>query len=130
MAKIRSLSNESIFERSNTDKTSLTVCKKRVLPFYFTKHTFLFAKVADIFRNNIAALMFYAYKHHLRGNKRTVQGTVHAFKRMASYIDQSGYEICGNAYEEYPINEVGIIDDSRYLLRVMVEVRKKKKSKY
>ncbi len=47
------------------------------------------------------------------------------FSRMLSYIEQNGYEVCGNAYEEYPLNEVGVLDESDYLMRIMIMVRKR-----
>lgn len=47
------------------------------------------------------------------------------YKRMAAYIDEQGFEICGDAYEEYPFNEVSIVDQNNYLMRVMIIVREK-----
>ncbi len=47
------------------------------------------------------------------------------YSRMIEYIDQNGFEICGNTYEEYPHNEICITDDSNYLLRVLITVREK-----
>ena len=46
------------------------------------------------------------------------------YKRMIDYINENGFEICGNTYEEYPLNEV-CITDRNYLIRVMITVRKK-----
>lgn len=48
------------------------------------------------------------------------------YSRLTEYIDHNGFEICGNAYEEYPLNEVCISDDKNYLIRVMIIVREKK----
>ena len=47
------------------------------------------------------------------------------YKRVIEFIDASGYEICGDAYEEYPLNEVCVSDDKNYLIRLMITVRKK-----
>ncbi len=47
------------------------------------------------------------------------------FERIKCFIDQNGFEICGNAYEEYLFNEVCIRDDTKYLLRIMITVREK-----
>jgi DNA-binding transcriptional MerR regulator len=47
------------------------------------------------------------------------------YKRMLDFIDKNGFEICGNAYEEYPLNEVCVADDTNYLMRVMIAVREK-----
>ena len=47
------------------------------------------------------------------------------YKRIIEYIDQNGYEICGDAYEEYPLNEFCIADDQNFLMRIMITVHKK-----
>jgi len=47
------------------------------------------------------------------------------YKRLTGYIESSGFEICGDAYEEYPLNEVCIAEDNNYLIRVMIAVREK-----
>lgn len=47
------------------------------------------------------------------------------YSRMIDYIDNNNFEICGDAYEEYPLNEVCILDDSNYLMRVMIAVRER-----
>jgi hypothetical protein len=51
------------------------------------------------------------------------------YTQMIQYIDQNGFEICGDAYEEYPLNEVSVADSSNYLMRVMITVREKQKDK-
>ena len=48
------------------------------------------------------------------------------YKRLIDYIKKNGFEICGDAYEEYPLNEVCIMDNTNYLMRVMITVREKK----
>jgi len=48
------------------------------------------------------------------------------YRRLVDYIDKNGFEICGDAYEEYPLNEVCITESARYLMRVMITVREKK----
>ena len=48
------------------------------------------------------------------------------YKRMIDYIDRNDFEICGDIYEEYPLNEVCITDDKNYLMRIMITVREKK----
>ncbi|MDR1326883.1 MAG: hypothetical protein LBJ74_00595, partial [Heliobacteriaceae bacterium] len=47
------------------------------------------------------------------------------YKKIIDYIDKNGLEICGDTYEEYPLNEVIVSDDTNYLIRVMISVRKK-----
>ena len=46
------------------------------------------------------------------------------YERIVGYIEENGYEICGDAYEEYPLNEISATDDNNYLIRVMITVRK------
>lgn len=47
------------------------------------------------------------------------------YKRMIDYINKNDLEICGDAFEEYPLNEVSISNDTNYLMRVMITVREK-----
>ena len=47
------------------------------------------------------------------------------YKRLFEFIDSNGFEICGDAYEEYPLNEVCITDNGNYLIRLMITVREK-----
>jgi len=47
------------------------------------------------------------------------------YKRLVDYIDKNGFEICGNAYEEYPLNEVCIAESDNYLLRLLITVRER-----
>lgn len=47
------------------------------------------------------------------------------YEKMLAYIDDNGFEICGNAYEEYPLNELCVQDSSNYLLRLLIHVRRK-----
>ena len=47
------------------------------------------------------------------------------YKRLISFIAKSGFEICGDAYEEYPLNEICIPDRTNYLIRVIITVREK-----
>ena len=45
------------------------------------------------------------------------------YERMLEYIDKKGFQICGPAYEEYPLNEICVLEEKDYLLRVMITVR-------
>ena len=47
------------------------------------------------------------------------------YTRILAFIEQNGFEVGGDAYEEYPLNEVAVADDSKYLMRVMIAVREK-----
>ena len=48
------------------------------------------------------------------------------YNRIIDYIDRNNFEICGDTFEEYPLNEFSISDDTNYLIRVMITVREKK----
>ena len=50
------------------------------------------------------------------------------YRRIIDYIDKNGFEICGDAYEEYPLNEVCLTEENNYLIRLMITVREKKRS--
>jgi len=50
------------------------------------------------------------------------------YKKLVKYIDVHGFEICGDTYEEYPMNEISIPDGTNYLMRVMITVQKKHKA--
>jgi len=47
------------------------------------------------------------------------------YERLCDYIDANGYEICGDAFEEYPLNELCATNDNDYLIRVMITVKEK-----
>jgi hypothetical protein len=47
------------------------------------------------------------------------------YQRLTAYIDENGFEICGPAYEEYPVNEIFTSDVSEYLTRLMITVKKR-----
>ena len=44
---------------------------------------------------------------------------------MLDYIYSNGFEICGPTYEEYPLNEISVVEDKDYLMRVMITVRER-----
>ena len=47
------------------------------------------------------------------------------YVRILDYIDANSYEICGPAFEEYPLNEICVLEEKDYLMRVMITVRKR-----
>ncbi|MCL1829388.1 MAG: MerR family transcriptional regulator [Oscillospiraceae bacterium] len=49
------------------------------------------------------------------------------YARLTDHIEINGFEICGDAYEEYPLNEICTIDEANYLMRVMIPVREIKR---
>lgn len=46
------------------------------------------------------------------------------YERILEYTSANGLQIYGPAYEEYPLNEISIADNSNYLIRVMIAVNK------
>jgi len=47
------------------------------------------------------------------------------YERLIEYADAKDFEICGPVYEEYPLNEICVLENEKYLIRVMIIVRKK-----
>jgi DNA-binding transcriptional MerR regulator len=66
-----------------------------------------------------AALYAVGYMRGWYGNGKQL------YQRMLDYIDNSEYELCGNTYEEYPLNEICVSDKEQYLIRIMMHVQKK-----
>ena len=66
-----------------------------------------------------SALYAIGYKHGGYGQHADL------FERMFEYIDNNGFEICGPAYEEYPLNEISVTEKKDYLMQVMITVCKK-----
>lgn len=50
------------------------------------------------------------------------------YPRMLDFIDANEYEICGPVYEEYPLNEISVIEEKDYLICVMITVKKRDSS--
>ena len=50
------------------------------------------------------------------------------YKRIIAHIEANELEIAGDAYEEYPLNEICVSDSTNYLIRVMIMVRAKELS--
>jgi hypothetical protein len=46
------------------------------------------------------------------------------YKRLLAYIEQYNLEICGPAYETYPLNEISISDPERYLMRISITIKR------
>lgn len=47
------------------------------------------------------------------------------YERLIQFIGEKGLQICGDAYEESLLNEMAIIEDSRYLFKVEIPVRER-----
>jgi len=46
------------------------------------------------------------------------------YKRLMAYIENNGLEICGPAFETYPLNEISITDPYAYLMRISISVKR------
>ena len=66
-----------------------------------------------------AALYAVGYRRGGYGQSRDL------YVRLLDYIGANGFEICGPAYEEYPLNEICVPDDTNYLMCVSITVRKR-----
>jgi len=64
---------------------------------------------------------FYAVGYAICGYGQGVE----LYSKMVDHIDKNGFEICGDAYEEYPLNELCVRDNNHYLMRVLIAVREK-----
>ena len=47
------------------------------------------------------------------------------YRKMIIYIDENNLEVCGPAYETYPLNEISIDNPENYLIRISITARKK-----
>ena len=47
------------------------------------------------------------------------------FEKVLDYIEENNFEVCGPAFEEHPLNEICVIEESDYLMRVLITVREK-----
>ena len=46
------------------------------------------------------------------------------YNRLFAYIKEAGLEICGNAYEEFLLDEISTTDPTQYLLQIAIHVQK------
>lgn len=44
-------------------------------------------------------------------------------KALLSYIKSHNFTICGNAYEEYPLNELSVTDERNYCVKIEIMIR-------
>jgi DNA-binding transcriptional MerR regulator len=51
------------------------------------------------------------------------------YGRMMDYIEENDIEICGSAYETYPLNEISVVDTNNYLMRISINVKTGKSAK-
>lgn len=47
----------------------------------------------------------------------------HLYEKLIAFIEENNLKICGDAYEEYLLNELSIIDENEYCIRVEIEVK-------
>jgi DNA-binding transcriptional MerR regulator len=61
---------------------------------------------------------------YLTGYTRGNYGHTDAlYKKLMAYIKEHNLEICGPAYETYPLNEISIPDPNNYLIRISITVK-------
>ncbi|MCL2046359.1 MAG: MerR family transcriptional regulator [Oscillospiraceae bacterium] len=61
---------------------------------------------------------------HVVGYKRGGYGNTHSlYERLLEFIDENGYDITGPAYEEYPLNEICVLNDEDYLIAISIPVK-------
>lgn len=44
----------------------------------------------------------------------------HLYEKLLSFIKENNLTICGDAYEEYPLNELSILDENQYCVRIEI----------
>lgn len=48
----------------------------------------------------------------------------HLYSEMIAYCDAHHYTICGDAYEEYPFNEITTLNPDEYLIKVEIMIKR------
>ncbi len=46
----------------------------------------------------------------------------HLYEKLISFIDENNLKVCGDAYEEYPLNELSIINEDEYCVKIEIQV--------
>jgi DNA-binding transcriptional MerR regulator len=66
---------------------------------------------------------------YLVGYTRGYYGSSDAlYRRMMDHIEENNIEICGPAYETYPLNEISVVDTNNYLMRISINVSTEKRA--
>jgi DNA-binding transcriptional MerR regulator len=61
---------------------------------------------------------------YLIGYTRGNYGHTHAlYTKLTAYVKEHDLEICGPAYETYPLNEISVPDPNNYLIRISITVK-------
>lgn len=58
------------------------------------------------------------------GQEHTEYAMTSLYARLFRYIKDAGLRICGNAYEEYLLDEISTTDPAQYLLQIAIHVEK------
>lgn len=53
--------------------------------------------------------------------------TMPLYHKLITFIQEQGYELCGKAYEEYPLNDISVQSVDQYGIRIEVLIRKKER---
>ena len=56
------------------------------------------------------------------GTDRPTTFTDSLYQKLFAYIGEHKLQVCGNAYEEYLIDEIAEKNPDRYLLQIIVQV--------
>jgi DNA-binding transcriptional MerR regulator len=46
------------------------------------------------------------------------------YRRMIKFIADNGFEVCGPAWEMYPLNEISIVNKDNYLIKVSISIKR------
>ncbi|MGL4345287.1 MAG: hypothetical protein ACRCTE_08825, partial [Cellulosilyticaceae bacterium] len=46
----------------------------------------------------------------------------HLYEKLFAFIKENDLRICGNAYEEYPLNELSTINPNDYCVKIEIHV--------
>lgn len=46
----------------------------------------------------------------------------HLYEKLLSFIKENNYKVCGDSYEEYPLNELSTINEDEYCVKIEIMV--------
>ncbi len=96
------------------------ISKKQLMAGEWHKPEQLYLRTRHSSKRKTAGLYAVGYA---RGNYGQTDGL---YKRLVRYIRKCGYVIAGEAYEEYPLNEVSIQNPQDFLIRIAIRVKSAK----
>ncbi|KRG12709.1 hypothetical protein ACA30_18190 [Virgibacillus soli] len=63
----------------------------------------------------------YVIAYH-KGSYMTIQDT---YEEINAYLNENGYSICGDSFEEYVMDEVSVSGEENYVTKIMIQVEEK-----